>query len=43
MGKGMKRLFIALGILVILFGINQMQQSPAESSDDGLAAHDVVE
>ena len=34
MGKGMKRLFVVLGILVILFGINQMQQSGRGSSSD---------
>ena len=34
MGKHMKRLLIVLGVLVVLFGINQMQQLGRASSSD---------
>ena len=34
MGKHMKRLLIVLGVLVVLFGINQMQQRGRASSSD---------
>ena len=34
MGKNMKWLLIALGVLVVLFGINQFQQSNLSSNSD---------
>ena len=34
MGKHMKRLLIVLGVFVVLFGINQMQQRGRASSSD---------